>query len=87
MSTTAPRSATLARPFHFTRTHIPTGKTSVGDFNGTHAPCWSDDNWRYTPIASLARSAVSLVERWNGQRPENTLWRYALANSPAPAAS
>ncbi|ABM96879.1 hypothetical protein [Methylibium petroleiphilum] len=87
MSAIVSRSATLARPFHFTRTHIPTGKTTVGDFNGTHEPCWSDDNWRYTPIASLARSAVSLVERWNGQRPENTLWRYALANGPAPAAS
>lgn len=87
MHTKASRPAALARPFHFMRTHIPTGNMTVDDFNGTHAPCWSENNWQFTPPASLARSAASLVEGWNSQHPENTLWRYALGTGPAPATS
>lgn len=70
------------RPCHFVRTHVPTGSTWAGDFNGSHAAEWSDENWQHTSRARLMQLAMELVKRWNSG-PERTLWRYELESGNA----
>lgn len=75
------------RPFHFKRTHKPTGSVYMADFNASHHPMWGGEEWRYTSVNTLERIASSLVVRWNSARPENDLWSYELALGQAPATS
>ncbi|WP_425953183.1 hypothetical protein [Ralstonia pseudosolanacearum] len=75
------------RPYHFIRTHIPTGSQYAGNFNGTHHMYWGGDEWKHTSLANLSRTAFDLIKRWNSARPENTLWHYEVADGPAPAPS
>jgi hypothetical protein len=77
--------AEAQRPFHYIRTHKPTGSLYMADFNGTHHPMWGGEEWRYTSVNTLERIAAALIDRWNCG-PENELWSYHLSYGPAPSA-
>lgn len=69
-----------ARPFHFRRVHIPTGRVWAADFNGTHSPCWGED-WAFYPLRRLQEEAARCIADWNRSQPST--WIYALADGPA----
>lgn len=75
--------AACRRPCHFVRIHVPTGRQSTGNFNGTHHALWSEEQWRYTSIATLLIEAIHLVAQWNTSSTRDT-WRYELRNGEAP---
>lgn len=82
-----PSGPSAQRPFHFIRTHKPSGSLYVADFNRTHSPYWGGDEWRFTPINTLEHIAAGLIDRWNSRHPENELWSYQLGLGPAPQAN
>ncbi len=71
------------RPCHYVRTHVTSGTTYAANFNGSHAPEWSEHDWQHTSRARLMQLAMRLVERWNAG-PEHALWHYELREGNAP---
>ena len=63
--------------YTFTRTHIPTNTTHIGEFRPVHNEVFHNPDW-YTQ-RKLDEVMHALITKWNRNQP--TEWRYVL-NTP-----
>lgn len=70
------------RPFHYARTHLPSGRVHTQDFTASQAWQWGGDDWQHVKRSVLQDVSHGLISGWN--RVYRDLYRYELREGPAP---
>lgn len=69
-------------PYHFLRTHLPSGTTRPGEFNSSHGAGFAPREWQSTQPSVMVYKINLLITDWNRQQPDT--WKYVAVAAPYP---